>query len=89
MGRHTRLLTYLKNPKEHPILAEVYGKNKEIDLPARSQMLLARKRYKLIRRSNPTYIRTIHENNHQRNLIPAKNAPQNLPIIQKHFRLNW
>jgi len=85
-GNHTKLARYLKNPKSHPILAAIYEKTNELDLTPRAHLFLARKRYKVIN-SIPTYIRTIHDNNHQQNLVKFQNGSKNELLVKKYFGL--
>jgi hypothetical protein len=87
-GRHTRLLSYLKTPSEHKIFKTHYENNGELQLSRQQQQALARKRYKIVRVSTPIFIRTIHDTNHQKNLVQSKKEKNNKnDLIKKYFNL--
>jgi len=87
IGNHRKLLAYFKDPKSHKLLKNLYEKTGDINLDPQNMLKLAKKRCLIINQSSPMYIRTIHENNHQQNLVKIKASSQDLSVIKKHFTI--
>lgn len=91
MGSHTRIASYLRDPKKHPRLLELYKRNN--DLP--SNPIMVRKQLQdrlwVIRTKDPVWVRNVHDFNLQKNIgrsFQQKQDPKkNLKLLKEKFNV--
>jgi len=83
LGSHTQIGNYLRNPKLHPRMLELYTKNKDLPVTHRQQT----HRLNIIRSTKPAFVRNVHGFNLQKNIRRFQSQPPKyFELIQKTLK---
>lgn len=88
LGSHTQIEKYIRKPELHARMLELYKTNR--DLPVSHKQVLGRLMF--IRSGNPTYVRTVHGFNLQKNIPrhrfqPDKHRNMIRQVMKDEFRV--
>lgn len=92
LGCHTHIIGYIKDPRKHKQMLELYQRNKEFT----NNSTILRKQFidrlAIIRIGGPVWIRNVHDFNLQKNIGRNFNSKQdnskNIAILKEKFNVN-